>query len=149
MIEHVSSSLRTAKDEFGSRLRQERKRLGLTQAQLAASVGISPPTQVGYELGSRSPDAHYLTAIERLGADEHYIRTGVPANRGAVETLDWEFFLAVQASGDVWFKNELGITLDRRQSNEIARLLYQVLIQDREIEDSKVARVLRLVASRK
>ena len=149
MIDRAPRTPCAAKDEFGFRLRQERKRLGLTQAQVAASVGISPPTQVGYELGSRSPDAHYLTAIERLGADEHYIRTGVPANRVAVETLDWEFFLAVQSSGDVWFKNELGITLERRESNEIARLLYQVLIQDREIEDSKVARVLRLVASRK
>lgn len=141
--------LRATSEQFGRRLREERKRLGLTQASLASDVGISTPTQVGYELGIRSPDVHYLTVVEQLGVDERYIRTGVRANRAAVGTMDWEFFLAVQSSGDAWFKNELGITLDPRESNEIARLLYEVLIETREIEDSKIERVLRLVASRK
>lgn len=149
MAVDVLRELRAASEEFGSRLREERKRLGLTQARFASDVGISTPTQVGYELGSRTPDAHYLTAVERMGADEHYIRTGVHTNRAAVGNMDWEFFLVVQRSGDAWFKKELGITLDRRKSNEIARLLYEILIDTHEIEDAKVARVLRLVASRK
>ena len=149
MVTHVLRELRAASEEFGSRLREERKRLGLTQARLASDVGISTPTQVGYELGIRTPDAHYLTVVEQLGADEHYIRTGVHANRAAVETMDWEFFLALQRAGDAWFKNELGITLNRRKSNEIARFLYEVLIDTHKIEYSKVAHVLRLVAQRK
>lgn len=141
--------LRATSEELGGRLREERKRLGLTQARLAESVGISTPTQVGYELGARTPDANYLTAIEQLGLDERYIRTGTHRNRAAVGALDWEFYLAVQTAGDRWFKKELGITLDRRESNEIARLLYEVTIDQHEIKESTVTRVLRLVASRK
>jgi len=146
---NVLRELRAASDLFGSRLRKERKRLGLTQALFASKIGISTPTEVGYELGSRIPDAHYLTAVERLGADGHYIRTGVHANRAAVGMMDWDFFLAVQQFGVEWFKKELDITLDHRESNEIARLLYEVLVDTHEIDDAKVARLLRLVASRK
>ncbi|HET7662345.1 MAG TPA: helix-turn-helix transcriptional regulator [Rhodanobacteraceae bacterium] len=141
--------LRATSEELGGRLRGERKRLGMTQARLAASVGISTPTQVGYELGTRTPDANYVTAIERLGLDERYVRTGVHRNRAAVDDLDWEFFLSVQTAGEHWFKRELGITLDRRESTEIARLLYQVTIDQHTIEDSTVSRVLRLVVSHK
>lgn len=134
--------------ESGPRLREERKRLHLTQARLAAEVGISAPTQIGYERGSRTPDMHYLSAIEKLGLDERYIRTGVRANRAAVGAMDWDFFLSVQLAGEEWFQKQLGITLSRRESNEIARLLYEVLIDGREIDDTKVSRILRLVASR-
>ena len=148
MTVHSLRDLRATSDQFGSRLREERKRLGLTQARLATSVGISTPTQVGYELGLRTPDAHYLTAVEQLGVDEHYLRTGVHANRAALDSIDWEFFLAVQLAGDMWFRNEFGIELGRRESNEIARLLYEVMIDAHEIEESKVARVLHLVAPR-
>ena len=149
MTGSVSRGLRTQGDAFGARLREERKRLGLTQAQIAAAVGISAPTQVGYELGSRTPDANYLTAIERLGADERYIRTGVRMSRAAANEMDWEFFLKVQLAGDAWFKKELAVTLDARESNEIARLLYQVLIDTREVEAAQVTRVLQLVVSRR
>lgn len=141
--------LESAGDEFGPRLRQERKRLGLTQAQLAAAAGISAPTQVGYEQGSRAPDVHYLTAVERIGVDERYVRTGVRSSRAAVAALDWGFFLDVQRAGDSWFLRELGIVLGAQESNEIARLLYEILIDEHEIEDRKVERVLRLVVSNK
>lgn len=136
-------------DGFGPRLRQERKRLGLTQVQLAAAVGISAPTQVGYEQGSRAPDVHYLTAVERLGIDEHYVRLGVRSCRAAIAALDWDFFLDVQRAGDSWFQRELEIVLGQKESNEIARLLYELLIDEHEIEDRKVERVLRLVVSNK
>lgn len=121
----------------------------LTQARLAAAVGISAPTQVGYEQGNRTPDALYLTAIERLGIDEHYVRTGVRSPRAAVAALDWDFFMEVQRAGDAWFQKELNVTLDPQESNQIARILYEMLVDDREIEAGKIERVLRLVSLQK
>lgn len=149
MIANVLQTDRTSTPDFGSRLREERKRFGLTQARLAALVGISAPTQIGYENNTRTPDASYVTAIEKHGLDEHYIRTGVRRRRAAVDDMDWEFFLAVQSAGQVWFKEELGIALDPRESNEIARLLYELMIDQHQIEVSTITRVLRLVTSRK
>lgn len=149
MTTATSRSLESLGDGLGPRLRQERKRLGLTQAQLATAVGISAPTQVGYEQGNRAPDVHYVTAVERIGVDERYIRTGVRASRAAVAALDWDFFLDVQRAGDAWFLRELGIALGQKESNKIARLLYEMLIDEHEVEDRKVERVLRLVVSNK
>ncbi|MDP3637149.1 MAG: helix-turn-helix transcriptional regulator [Azonexus sp.] len=60
-------------DSLGKRLRTERERLGLNQDAL----GVAPKTQRFYENGERSPDATYLEAFARLGADVGYILTGV------------------------------------------------------------------------
>ncbi len=67
---------------IGSRLREERDRLGLNQEAFAQ---ITPSgtrqSQSNYEKGARSPDAEYLAAIAGAGADVLYIITGV--RRGA------------------------------------------------------------------
>lgn len=54
---------------FGLRLRQERKRLGLTQSALASIGGVEANAQSQYENGNRSPRAEYLRKIQRAGAD--------------------------------------------------------------------------------
>lgn len=60
-------------DLLGKRLRIERERLGLTQDAL----GVAPKTQRFYESGERSPDANYLEAFAKQGADVGFILTGV------------------------------------------------------------------------
>ncbi|MDB4353077.1 helix-turn-helix domain-containing protein [Porticoccaceae bacterium] len=49
--------------ERGNRLREERRRLGLTQEALAALGGVKRNSQVKYEQGERNPDSGYLAAI--------------------------------------------------------------------------------------
>lgn len=61
---------------FGARLRQERIRLGFTQASFAAISGQSTKTQTRYETDERSPDAEYLAAAAERGFDVLYILTG-------------------------------------------------------------------------
>ena len=62
--------------ELGRRLREERKRLGLSQTELGAHGGVSKDSQLNYENGSRSPDANYLIAIASVGVDVTYLLTG-------------------------------------------------------------------------
>lgn len=57
---------------IGDRIREERERLGLTQAQM----GVAPKTQRFYESGERYPDAEYLARFAELGGDVQYIVTG-------------------------------------------------------------------------
>ena len=45
------------------RIREERKRLGLTQVQFAEIAGVQPTTQINYEKGTRTPDAGYLEKV--------------------------------------------------------------------------------------
>ncbi|KGA41237.1 XRE family transcriptional regulator [Pectobacterium odoriferum] len=61
---------------IGVRLREERERLGLNQADFGALVGCSRNTQAYYERDERSPDSKYLTALLSKGIDAWYVLTG-------------------------------------------------------------------------
>jgi transcriptional regulator with XRE-family HTH domain len=61
---------------FGSRLAEERKRLGLRQAAFAQLVGTDVPRQSLYENDRRELRADYLGRIAAAGVDVLYILTG-------------------------------------------------------------------------
>lgn len=61
---------------IGERLKNERLRLGKNQTELAIIGGVGKTTQINYEKDERSPDATYLAAIAKIGADVLYVITG-------------------------------------------------------------------------
>lgn len=61
---------------IGERLRDERHKLGLGQAEFGAKCGVSKTSQFNYENGDRSPDGQYLALADELGVDTHYVITG-------------------------------------------------------------------------
>lgn len=61
---------------FKTRLRQERKRLGLKGGELADIGGVSAVSQSSYENGKQVPGATYLAAIAAVGVDVMYLLTG-------------------------------------------------------------------------
>ncbi|WP_186193164.1 transcriptional regulator [Burkholderia gladioli] len=63
-------------ESVGRRLRQERLRLGLSQAEFAALGGLKHKTQLNYEADTSSPDANYLLALRENGVDIWYVLTG-------------------------------------------------------------------------
>lgn len=62
--------------EVARRLREERKRLGLSQEELAERLRCSKTTQSNYERAERSPDAAYLGRAGEIGVDVLYVLTG-------------------------------------------------------------------------
>jgi len=60
---------------FGARLKEERKRLSLTQRDLGGIGGVEANAQAVYERGTRKPKADYLWAIWLGGVDIHYVLT--------------------------------------------------------------------------
>jgi transcriptional regulator with XRE-family HTH domain len=62
--------------EVGARLRTERRRLGLNQADFGRLADVSRRTQAGYEAGEVAPDAEYLSALSLAGVDVLYVVTG-------------------------------------------------------------------------
>ena len=66
----------THMESIGERLREERERLGFTQAAFGAVGGVQKQAQLKYEKGERSPDASYLQAIAKVGADVQFIVLG-------------------------------------------------------------------------
>ena len=61
---------------FEERLRQERKRLKLTQAQFGKIGGVGKNAQRQYEKGERRPGTAYLEALAIIGVDTAYVLTG-------------------------------------------------------------------------
>ncbi len=62
---------------IGERLKEERERLGFNQTAFGAVGGVQKQAQLKYEKGERSPDADYLEALSKVGADVQYIVTGI------------------------------------------------------------------------
>jgi transcriptional regulator with XRE-family HTH domain len=63
-------------DEFGDRLKGERSRLRLSQAEFAALGGVKQRAQFQYEKGMRHPNSEYLSALAVSGVDVWYLLTG-------------------------------------------------------------------------
>jgi phage repressor protein C with HTH and peptisase S24 domain len=61
---------------IGERLKAERQRLGLAQADFGAKCGVSKTSQFNYESGERSPDGVYFFKASELGVDTLYVITG-------------------------------------------------------------------------
>jgi transcriptional regulator with XRE-family HTH domain len=61
---------------FGARLAEERRRLGLKQAEFAALVGTDVPKQSLYENDKRELRAAYLARLPAAGVDVLFVLTG-------------------------------------------------------------------------
>lgn len=60
------------------RLKEERKRLKLTQPELSKIGGVTKKSQVVYESGKGAyPTAEYLEKIAAAGVDVQYLLTGI------------------------------------------------------------------------
>lgn len=65
---------------FGTRLKAERQRLGLTQVEMANVGGVHPNSQSAYENGGSSPTAEYLERVIARGVDSQFLFHGEYAN---------------------------------------------------------------------
>ncbi|MDH0748716.1 helix-turn-helix domain-containing protein [Pseudomonas sp. GD03842] len=65
---------------IGKRLRQERKRLKLTQSAMGAIGGVEANAQGHYESGQRLPRADYLFRVAAAGVDIGRVVTGIDSN---------------------------------------------------------------------
>lgn len=62
---------------FGNRLKEERKKLSLTQLEVAEKCNITREAWGKYERGQNMPGSEVLLSFSNLGADIAYIFTGV------------------------------------------------------------------------
>lgn len=65
---------------FGTRLRQERERLGLTLGDFGLLGQVNRMTQMRYETGSNFPTIEYLHKLGQHGVNTMFIETGLQAS---------------------------------------------------------------------
>lgn len=136
---------------FCERLRAERTRLGLNQTDFAALADVTKKTQMLYEAGERVPDADYMAAITKAGADMYYIITGqkiiVPTQAPAWAPIDCEKLgriiemleAAAKQAGRRWPSKKLA---------EVAAEIYNALGHELAFDEARVERILKLVINR-
>ena len=73
------------------RIKEERKRLKLTQAEAGALAGVTRESWSRYESGALAPGLEVMKAFAIAGADVHYILTG---RYSEIATEDERYFLA-------------------------------------------------------
>jgi transcriptional regulator with XRE-family HTH domain len=71
--------------DFGPRLKEERERIGLSQAKFAEACGVGKTAQYTYERGDREPSFGYMEAAQKLGVDTLYVFTGTRTGK------DWAY----------------------------------------------------------
>ncbi len=62
---------------FGTRLRQERERLGLTLSEFGLMGQVNRMTQMRYETGTNYPSIEYLYRLGQHGVNTMFIETGL------------------------------------------------------------------------
>lgn len=63
-------------EAFGQRLREERQRLGFTQADFAEAGGVKRAAQFLYEKGDRAPNVDYISRLLEKGVNLRYLFLG-------------------------------------------------------------------------
>lgn len=94
--------------KLGRRLREERKRLGMSQEGFAREGGVALNTQFNYETGLRNPDTDYLLKIRDSGADAVYILTGQKVAEYLADD-EWGLVQAYRAMDQVGKAGILGL----------------------------------------
>ena len=113
-------------EKLGSRLRKERKRLGLTQIAFARIGGVEPNAQGHYESGHRSPKADYLQRVCDAGVDMHYLFSG-DTLAGTADTADRPDADDQSSSGRTFPTNNREVIISNRNAVGILGTLHQSL----------------------
>lgn len=85
---------------IGERLREERERTGLNQADFAAIGGASKRSQIDWEKGVAAPNATFLSAVAAHGVDVTYVITGVRMDEVSRQHLTRMLEFSVRKGGD-------------------------------------------------
>jgi len=85
---YMSKPISTIPNGFGLRLTEARKRLGLTQSQLAEIGGIKRLAQSQYERETSSPTVRYLAAIAEAGVNLNRVLFGDLPSNGLLPSSD-------------------------------------------------------------
>lgn len=112
------------KKTFGTRIREERKRLGLTQQQFADGLELSRSSVALYETDRTVPDLAFALRAKENGIDAWYIMTGERGREAAAHLFDWVLLAdIVSRIRSLAAIEQLALTTEKEMA--IARLLYK------------------------
>jgi transcriptional regulator with XRE-family HTH domain len=129
---------------FGSRLREERERKGLTQDEFARLGGVQKLSQHRYEKGLSEPAIGYLYALASYGVDITYLLSG--GRSAAVDLdVDIEFMRKILTNLDDSLIR-LGVTVSTNKKAHIVAMLHQTFKGQKRVDISTVDAVVKIAS---
>ena len=133
------------KNEYGLRIRNERIRLGYTQAKWAECCGVSKTSQVNYESGTYRPDVAYLSEAVSAGADPLYLLAGRSTAASAAAVLNWELAAQIISIIDAWAaKKSHAVSVTTRA--QLLKVFYSQFSASGKVDERDIMKSLALVA---
>ena len=109
-------------DDFGTRLREERSRLHLSQKEFAKIGGVGRSSQILYEQSERPPTIEYLARVTAIGVDFQYVLTGHrSASTGGMICVNPELLEKALTTADRLSRDEQGKLYDLEIRNTITK----------------------------
>jgi transcriptional regulator with XRE-family HTH domain len=136
---------------FGSRLKEERERLGLTQPVFAELGGVKRVSQHLYEQGVRFPDVQYLECLLKHKVDVLYLlfgRRSVGFKHGDRMEFSAQLLSDIYRVIDEFARDDLGEPLPLDERLRLFQFLCAALSGSTDQHDAGElrARLARLVA---
>ncbi|MEA9577285.1 helix-turn-helix domain-containing protein [Xanthomonas campestris] len=100
----------------GKRLKEERKRLGLTQEEMAVQLGLTRYAQLNFEKDVNLPGGAYLLAALDRGVDVMYVLSGHRAQLDPADKLLLSAFKCASTAARNAVLAELGLLTDGSSS---------------------------------
>jgi transcriptional regulator with XRE-family HTH domain len=131
--------------EVGRRLQEERRRLALTQEELAGRVDVSRAAVATYEAGRTPFDITFLNRLQAAGVRVNYVLSGRADSEVANDMFDWNIaesvFLAIHD-----FAQEAGLTLSPKKQFALLRVLYLQAAREKQVDARAVEVATRMAA---
>lgn len=136
----------TLKTGFGTRLKEERKRLGQNQTEFSESAGVKRVSQYLYEHEENVPNYRYFQAISILGVDIHYILFGYRFTPGETLHINLETNIEIYNIVDELARDKKGNPLPLKERAHFFRIL-TLAYNNRDAESVDRHLAIQLIAS--
>ena len=130
---------------IATRIKEERRRLGLTQQQFADGLNISRSALTFYETARTVPDANFFSRAISNGVDIRYILVGERSAEAASYMLDWDLFGQIFVDIRQWC-SENNVVLSTEKELAIAKLLYTHFSKRGLVDQDFVDQTMKLAA---
>lgn len=127
------------------RLREERKRLGMSQDELAERLAMSRSSVAFYELDRTVPDIACMARAAKAGVDVGYVIFGQRTAEQAERMLDWDLLASIVSGIRTWAE-ENGLEIPAAKEVAIARVQYREFARSRELDPDVMKEMLNLFA---
>ncbi|MFN3731972.1 helix-turn-helix domain-containing protein [Comamonas testosteroni] len=137
---------------LSDRIRQERIRLQMSQAEMAERGGVSRASQVTYEAGRSVPSLDYLIKVSQAGVDHEYVLTGKTHREAAVDYFDWDFAKEIVSMLElIALEQNKAIGMSRNEILDLVAGIYRIVVrhEDEVRKDlSIIKKILRIIESK-